>query len=104
MKVVRIYHAGRDGAHRERDRALTRAGVELTLVVPSEWPGPNEITDEPFPMVQLPVRRPGDVNRHTYRHPEDIIELVADVDPDVVDLHEEPFSSVVHQILRRLPV
>ena len=103
MRVVRIYHAGRDTAHRERDRALVRAGVDLTLIVPAEWPG-NEapIEDEPFEVVELPVLRPGDVNRHQYRDVDDITDVLDRVQPDVIDLHEEPFSSVAHQILRRI--
>ena len=55
MKVLRIYHGGRDTAHRERDRALVRAGVDLTLVVPAEWPGVNDLGNESFEILELPV-------------------------------------------------
>src|SRR3954451_16652287 len=103
MRLLRVYHAGRDPGHRERDRALVRAGVEVTLIVPAEWPGPDDVRDEPFEVVQLPVRRVGDVNRHTYCEPERIAKLVQRISADVVDLHEEPFSSAVHQLLRVLP-
>ena len=102
MRVVRIYHAGRDPAHRERDRALARAGVDVILVVPSSWPGPDDVTDEPFEVVQLPVVRAGDVNRHRYVDPAAVIEVIHRVRPDVVDVHEEMYSSVAHQVLRRL--
>ena len=102
MRVVRVYHAGRDTTHRERDRALVRAGVELTLVVPTRWPGRDELTEEPFPVISLDVARPGDVNRHTYAQPDALLEVIDSVRPDVVDLHAEPFSSVVHQVLRGL--
>jgi glycosyltransferase involved in cell wall biosynthesis len=80
-----------------------RAGVELTLVVPTVWPCPDELTDEPFDVVQLPVRRPGDVNRHRFVDPSAITDLVTRLRPEVVDLHEEPFSRVVHQVLKTLP-
>jgi glycosyltransferase involved in cell wall biosynthesis len=102
MRVVRIYHAGRDPAHRERERALARAGVEVTLVVPRSWPGPDDVTDEPFEVVQLPVARAGDVNRHHYIDPAAVVEVIGKVRPDVVDLHEEMYSSVARQVLRRL--
>jgi glycosyltransferase involved in cell wall biosynthesis len=102
MRVVRIYHAGRDPAHRERDRALTRAGADVTLVVPSSWPGPDDVTEEPFEVVQLPVARAGDVNRHRYADPAAVAEVIGRVRPDVVDLHEELYSSVAHQVLRQL--
>jgi glycosyltransferase involved in cell wall biosynthesis len=103
MKVVRIYHAGRDAAHRERDRALVRAGVDVTLIVPAEWPGgSDEIGNEQFEVVELPVLRPGDVNRHRYREFDDIVDVLDRVQPDLLDLHEEPFSAVVRQILRKV--
>jgi glycosyltransferase involved in cell wall biosynthesis len=102
MRVVRIYHAGRDRAHRERDRALNRAGVDVTLVVPRSWPGPNEVTDEPFEVVQLPVVRAGNVNRHRYLDPVAVNQVIDRTRPDVVDLHEETYSSVLHQVLRSL--
>lgn len=107
VRVIRLCHSGWDAAHRERDRALVRAGAELTLVVPSVWPSAGEQTElstEPFSVVQLPVTRPGDVNRHRLARPEQLLKLVAASCPDVLDLHEEPFSAVVRQVLRRLPV
>lgn len=105
MKVLRIYHGGRDASHRERDRALVLAGVDLTLVVPASWPNDLALpADEPFEIVELTVTRPGDVNRHRYADAAAIADLVAARRPDVVDLHEEPFSSVVHQVLHHLPV
>ena len=102
MRVVRIYHAGRDSAHRERDRALVRAGVDVTLVVPTHWPGPDQVHDEPFEIVQLPVERAGHVNRHRFGDADSVIGVIGARHPDVLDLHEEPFSSVVHQVLRRI--
>jgi len=54
------------------DEAVKRAvaaGIDVTLVVPSQWPeGDSEstVSDENLPLIELSVRRPGDVNRHTY--------------------------------------
>lgn len=106
VRVLRVYHGGRDPAHRERDRALVRAGIELTLVVPKTWPegaSSESFADEPFEVIALPVHRPGDVNRHRFVDPDAVAALVATRNPDVVDLHQEPFSSVVRQVLRSLP-
>ena len=86
MRALRIYHAGRDAAHRERDRALVRAGLEIVLIVPRVWPEVDDVHEEPFEIVELPVRHPGDVNRHTYADPAAIADLVARTRPDVVDL------------------
>jgi glycosyltransferase involved in cell wall biosynthesis len=101
MRVLRIYHAGRDAAHRGRERALVGVGVEVTLALPEIWPGPDALGDEPFGVVQLPVRRPGDVNRHTYEPA--ALQSLLDRPWDLVDVHAEPFSAVVHQVLRQVP-
>ncbi|MBC7678292.1 MAG: glycosyltransferase [Pseudorhodobacter sp.] len=73
----------------------------MTLVVPAAWPDSGSevhLSEEPFDVVEVPVRRAGDVNRHRYVD-EDLRELVRRLDPDVVDLHMEPFSSACHQWL-----
>jgi glycosyltransferase involved in cell wall biosynthesis len=102
-RVLRVYHAGRDAGHRRRERALVAAGVDLTLVVPVEWPHAGSqriLSAEPFPVIELPVWRPGDVNRHEYADPASLRSLVETIRPDVVDIHEEPFSLVARQWLR----
>jgi glycosyltransferase involved in cell wall biosynthesis len=105
VRVLRIYHAGRSEAQRARERALHDCGVQLTLVVPSMWPG--EVGDaavgaEDFEIVELPVRRSGDVNRHRYDEDE-LAKLIRQVKPAVLDVHEEPFSVASHQLLRATP-
>jgi glycosyltransferase involved in cell wall biosynthesis len=102
MRVLRIYHAGRDRSHRARERALVAAGVEVTLVVPSAWPEASSeptLSPESFSVIELPVLRPGDVNRHRYADPGALADLIRELRPDVVDVHEEPFSAVMHQVL-----
>lgn len=98
-----MFHAGRDPVHRSRERALAAAGVDLTLILPSAWPEVDGVTPEPFEVAQLPVRRAGDVNRHTYADRGALAAVVARVRPDLVDLQEEPFSSVVRQALSVVP-
>src|SRR4051812_7570426 len=111
LRVLRVYHAGRDDTHRDRERSLCAAGVDITLVVPTNWPGGDaELSngDDTFRIVQLPVRRPGDVNRHVYASDGVVGRLIRDVQPDVLDVHEEPFSRPARQWLaaapRELPV
>ncbi|HVX07912.1 glycosyltransferase [Humibacter sp.] len=106
LRVLRIYHAGRDAAQLEREAALIRAGIDVTLVIPDAWPGSpldDVAASAPCPIVALPVRRPGDVNRHSYREPRRIAALLDELRPDIVDVHEEPFSSVMHQVLGLMP-
>lgn len=106
MRVLRVYHAGRDAAHRQRELALHQAGVDVTLVVPSSWDegGAQRVLPEtPYQIVELPVRRSGDVNRHRYADDGQVSALVSTLKPDVLDLHEEPFSAVSRQWLRTVP-
>ena len=106
MHVLRIYHAGRDYAQRARERALHACGVRVTLVVPTAWSGESGnpgITGEDFEIVELPVRRSGDVNRHSYEQ-EELDRLIRRIRPSVIDVHEEPFSVVSHQCVRIVPI
>jgi glycosyltransferase involved in cell wall biosynthesis len=106
VRVLRVYHAGRDRAHRARERALVRAGADVTLVVPRTWPGDGderELSEEPFPIHELAVSRAGDVNRHRYAEPGRMRELLALLRPDVLDIHEEPFSIAGRQWLAAAP-
>ena len=106
VRVLRVYHAGRSQADRARDRALTARGVDDILVVPSRWPGGGAeevLSSEDFPIVELPVRRPGDVNRHAYTDSSVLARLARDLAPDVLDIHEEPFSVAARQWLSAVP-
>ena len=103
---MRIYHAGRVAAYRERERLLAASGIELTLVVPSIWQeggGEAVLSAEPFRVVELTVKRSGDVNRHSYVESGALSALLQEVRPDVLDVHEEPFSVVARQVLAVAP-
>lgn len=99
--MLRIYHGGRVPSHRARERALVEAGVEVSLAVPSEWPETEvaRLDDGTVPIFELPVTREGDRNRHAYRSRDDLRRLLAAVRPDVLDIHEEPFSVAARQWL-----
>lgn len=106
IRVLRVYHAGRDPQHRRRERALAAAGIDLTLVVPSEWPdagAETQLSTEPFRVVEAPVRRAGDVNRHAYTDRGAMRRLIDETRPDVLDIHEEPVSVAARQWLRAAP-
>lgn len=77
------------------------AGVQLRLIVPTAWPGPDDgPEDEPYDVVQLQVHRPGDVNRHRYRDKAALARAIQSFQPDLVDVHEEPVSVVARQVLQ----
>lgn len=103
IRVLCVYHAGRDPQQRCRERALVAADVDVTLVVPRKWPdevAEEELSREPFRVVEVPVRRAGDVNRHAYVDGEATRRLIDETRPDVLDIHEEPFSVAARQWLR----
>ena len=85
---------------------MLEAGLEVTLAVPSTWPGaaePTSLPDEGFPIVELAVRRAGDVNRHSYLDVAELHRLLGSLRPDVIDVHEEPVSLAARQWLAAAP-
>jgi glycosyltransferase involved in cell wall biosynthesis len=106
VRVLRIYHGGRNAAHRARERALQEAGADVALVVPSAWPDELQVAslaDERVPIFELPVVRPGDVNRHAYLDAGSLSRTIRAFRPDVLDIHEEPFSVVARQCIAMAP-
>ena len=105
MNVLRVYHGGRIAAHQERERALSSAGISLVLVAPSNWSseGDTAINQDAVRTIELLVTRGGDVNRHAYSDPSRLERLLSDVRPDVLDIHEEPFSVAARQWLAAAP-
>jgi glycosyltransferase involved in cell wall biosynthesis len=106
VRVLRVYHGGRAQAQRARERELISAGVEMTLVVPRSWPdaeAQERVSEDRLEIVELDVTRAGDINRHVYAGPQGCDRLIRAIAPDVLDLHEEPFSAAAHQWLRAAP-
>jgi glycosyltransferase involved in cell wall biosynthesis len=103
LRVLRIAYEGRDHETRGRERQLAAAGVELTLVVPSEWPDPKAekvLSPEPFRIIELEVRKPGNENRHHQRNRDDPRRVIAEVQPDLLDIYSEPYSVSAREWLR----
>jgi len=106
LRVLRVYHGGRNPVHRACERLLVGNGVDISLVVPALWPegaGEAVLSAEGFPMVELPVVRAGDVNRHSYTQPGRLVSLISEVMPDVLDVHEAPCSLAARQSLAAAP-
>jgi len=95
LRVLRVYHAAGEAAHRARDRALQAEGVDVTLVLPRHWPAAATIDDVPHRL--LDARRVGDVNRHTYLG--ELSQVLCDLRPELLDVHEEPVSLAARQWL-----
>jgi glycosyltransferase involved in cell wall biosynthesis/GT2 family glycosyltransferase len=100
MRVLRISHSGVVAAWRERERALRRRGVDLELVSAQAW-------DEGGAMVTLDPTDDSFVSGvRTWGHHPSV--FVFDPRPlwrllgrewDVIDIHEEPGSLAVAEIL-----
>lgn len=102
--MLRIFHAGRNPAHRARDRALVETGIEVVYVVPRTWPEPGSesvLSAEPFPIIEMDAHRPGDINRHCYVNPDAVATVAREHNVDLVDVMEEPFSRAAGQLIPR---
>jgi glycosyltransferase involved in cell wall biosynthesis len=82
---------------------LRDLGVDVVLAMPADWPGAAEAPATDFPIVELPVTRAGDVNRHRYVSQADLAATVHTVESDLLDVHEEPFSVATRQWLAAAP-
>jgi glycosyltransferase involved in cell wall biosynthesis len=106
IRVLRVCHGGRDRQHRARERALAAAGIDVTAIVPTAWPDAASeriLSLEPFRVVEVSVRRAGDLNRHSPPGTKELQRMIDAVGPDVLDIHEEPFSVAAHHWLRAAP-
>src|SRR4051794_14535657 len=106
LTVLRVSHSATLDAHRRRDEALAAAGVDVALVLPTPWTEPGGTASDAVRQGRLadrltahhlPVARPGDVNRHRYLDETGIDRLLRSTRPDLLDLHEEPFSVAARQ-------
>jgi glycosyltransferase involved in cell wall biosynthesis len=100
VRALRIYHSGVVAAWRRRDVELARQGVDVTLISAERW-------NEGGSVVELDGGDPHVVGARTWgRHP---FAFVYDPRPlwralrsggfDVLDVHEEPASLVVAEVL-----
>ena len=99
MRVLRIYHGGREAAHRARERASSAVGVD-------KHEGRGQVACAPhaagafggaFPDHGAAGTRGGDINRHGYADEAELRRVIQVAAPSVVDVHEEPFSLAARQ-------
>lgn len=93
--MLRISHSATVDAYRERDRQLaSREDIELELIAPEYWDhlgGKNEAIDESFPVYRAATYKTGSVPLFAF-DPKVIKNALVKFKPDVVDVHEEPYS------------
>lgn len=100
MRTLTIAHNAVAASNRARSEALRRAGVDVTLLTPRWW------FEEGRRIGARPSERwwrvgrtlfTGNGTRHVYLT--ELKHLIAKLQPDVIDLYEEPFSLVALQTL-----
>lgn len=99
IRVLRVYHSAVVSEYRQRERLLrARHGYEVEVVCPPSWPeGGRMVAATPDPDVPvhiIPVRG----RRHPilFRYRADgLRRALRSLRPDIVDLHEEPYSLAV---------
>ncbi|MGZ4397489.1 MAG: glycosyltransferase [Gaiellaceae bacterium] len=92
MRVLRIYPTANDPRHRQRDQTLRRLGVEVGLVAPTRYGSdlaPSAIEPE-FPLWISPLANSGSIPLHLW-DPRVLQRALREFEPDVVDVHEEPY-------------
>jgi glycosyltransferase involved in cell wall biosynthesis len=105
-RVLRLYHSGVVAEYRERERWLRRKhGYDVHLVCPPAWPEGGSVvaadSDPEVPVHVMAVRG--------RQHPilfwyatRPLRRLLRELQPHIVDLHEEPFSLAAAFALRAI--
>ena len=110
-RVLRVYHSSVVREYRERDRLLRSAhGYDLHLVSPPAWSeGGLRVTsapDDAVPMHVVPTRGREHPILFWYATRQ-FRRVLREVRPDIVDLHEEPYSlsvaAALHAVEREAP-
>jgi glycosyltransferase involved in cell wall biosynthesis len=100
-RVLRIYHSGVVTAWRDRDVALTDEGIDVTLVTPRHWNEGGRDVD----LVHRPDEHVVEARtwgRHPYRFvfdPRPLWTQLRHGHHEVIDIHEEPASLAVAEVL-----
>lgn len=103
-RVLRVYHSAVVSEYRHRDRLLReRHGYDVHLVCPEAWPeGGSRVSagiDSHVPLHILPIHGRQHPNLFWYSNSA-FNRLVRRLRPDIVDLHEEPYSLAVAAALQ----
>lgn len=104
-RVLRVYHSAVVSEYRERDHLLrSRHGYDLHVVSPPAWHEGGSLvqaTDDPeVPLHIVPVRGRRSHPILFWYAGGALRALLRELRPDIVDLHEEPYSLAVAAALR----
>jgi glycosyltransferase involved in cell wall biosynthesis len=99
VRVLRVYHSAVVDEYRQRERALRKYfGYDVHLVCPPRWLEGGVAVEAPpasdLPVHVVPIRGRAHPILFWYRSVE-FRKILREVDPHIVDLHEEPYSLAV---------
>lgn len=99
MKVLMVSKALVSGAYHKKLEALVHLGVDLHLVIPTDWAGraPETRAHPLYQIHVLPLLLSGQNHLHFYRG---FSSVVSRVRPDVFHIDEEHYSVVTFQAMR----
>lgn len=102
FRVLLIWHGAAGGAYGRRLEALAQQGIHLDVITPSIWwENAQLLRTEPvhtpwYRLHPVPAIYPRHGSLHLYRY--NLRTLMRALQPDVVHVHEEPFSLVTGQV------
>ncbi len=103
LRVLRISHSGSVTAYRERERKLIESfAVEVKLIIPERWQhlgGDENSVSEVFEVVKAKTYGTGSIPLFAYDY-RTIARYLKEFRPDLVDIHEEPYSVSCFEIVQ----
>lgn len=101
--MVRVFHGGVVEAYQERDVELARLGHTVTLIVPKnfqELPEMSFARERNDEIVVIPVSLWGTRrNPFYFYNPLQIAGILRRMQPEIIDLHEEPYSLAAWSVV-----
>ncbi len=102
MKVLRVSHTATVSMYRERDRQIAALGdVKFELITPTTWNhlgGRDDGAEERFGVTKVRTFITGSIPLFSFA-PLPIITKLRHFSPDIVDIHEEPYSVSAFELV-----
>jgi glycosyltransferase involved in cell wall biosynthesis len=103
LRALRIYHSAVVDEYRQRESFLqSRHGYDMHVVCPPQWREGGQVarpsSDPDVPVHIVPARGPQRPNLFWYSVP-GLRNVLRSLRPDIVDLHEEPYSLAAAGVL-----
>lgn len=101
IKVLRLSHSAGVSTYRERERHLIRHPLDVMLLLPRHWKhigGDGEVPQEEFAVKTVKTYGTGSIPLFAY-DPFAVRDALLSFKPDIVDIHEEPYSVSCFEVM-----